>query len=105
MENYIQLAGALSALKEDGAELDWAEIVPQVISLGAKIGIAIYGNPLSPEGQINWKDPVHGIILELSRKYRGICLDRGIILPGELFDWRDIRAIEYFKATTEDGKC
>lgn len=93
MNEYTQLIGALSALKEDGAALDWAAINNQLIDLGGRIGIADFGDPLTGAEPTGWADPVHEVIRDLARKYRAMCIERGLIRPGELFDWRDARPI------------
>lgn len=69
--NYEQLCGALGALKTSGVKLDWKKINNELLEI-AKNQITV-----NTEAE------------PLLRKYRRLCLDIGIIRPGELFCLND----------------
>ena len=85
---YEQLAGALGALKQDGADLDWPALNEQMRDLGRRLGIATYGDPHTGAPPQHDAD-LQAEIATLHRQYRDMCLARGIVRVGELFDDRD----------------
>lgn len=93
MDTYSQLCGALSVLKLHGADLPWTELYERMRDIGRRIGIAQFGDPLAGTPPTGATDPVHQEINDLHRTYRDMCLDRGLIRPGELFDLNDSGAL------------
>lgn len=88
--SYEQLCGALGLLKQDDAELDWLAINDQIRDIARRLGIALYGSPGSEFVCTNINDPVFAEIETLHRQYRDMCLSRGLIRRGELFNRHDI---------------
>jgi hypothetical protein len=89
MSTYDQLCGALGMLKQNGVKLDWAAINEQMRDIGRRVGIARFGDPISNTTATGFTDPVHDEVQTMHRKYRDMCLERGLIERGYLFDDRD----------------
>jgi hypothetical protein len=89
MSTYDQLCGALGVLKQNDVELDWAAINGQMRDIGLRVGIARFGDPIANTPPTGFTDPAHGEVQALHRKYRNMCLERGLIQRGYLFNGRD----------------
>jgi hypothetical protein len=70
--NYEQLCGALGVLKSAGVDLPWVEINDQLRAV-ARLNIA----------------EREAAAESLLRQYRNMCLERGLIRSGELFNISD----------------
>lgn len=70
--NYEQLCGALGVLKSAGVDLPWVEINDQLISISR----------LSTTEMEMAAEP-------MLRQYRNMCLERGLMRRGELFNISD----------------
>lgn len=77
---YFQLCGAVGLLKSSGVDLDYDSIIQEIRN------VAALNTPQSNTAMIDAARP-------LWRKYRDMCLERGLIRPGELFNWHDIHAL------------
>lgn len=89
MSTYDQLCGALGMLKTNGVELPWEEINEQMRGIGRRVGIAKFGDPIANTPATGFTDQVHEEVRVLHRQYRDMCLARGLIERGYLFDDRD----------------
>jgi len=89
MSTYDQLCGALGMLKQNGAELDWPATNEQMRDIGRRAGIARFGDPIANTPATGFTDPVYKEMHALHRKYRDMCLERGLVDRGYLFDERD----------------
>jgi len=74
--NYDQLCGALGMLKTNGVELDWNSINQTMRE------IAALNTADSALAMNTAAEPLH-------RKYRDMCLERGLIQRGYMFDAHD----------------
>ena len=74
--SYHQLCGALGMLKTNGVELPWEEINEQMKEI-ARLNTAESSLAMNTAAQ------------PLLRRYRDMCLERGLIRRGELFDLND----------------
>ena len=89
MSTYDQLCGALGMLKQNDVELDWTAIYEQMRDIGRRVGIAHFGDPIANTPATGFADPVHADVRTLHRKYRDMCLERGLIERGYLFNQYD----------------
>ena len=87
---YNQLCGALGMLKTDGADLDWQALNAKMIDIGRRYGISQFGNPHGDNAPTGESDSVHDEIEEMHKRYRAMCISRGLIRPGYLFAEYDI---------------
>ena len=74
--SYQQLCGALGMLKTNGVELDW-EIINEQLKEIARLNTAESSLAMNTAAQ------------PLLRQYRDMCLERGLIRRGELFNLDD----------------
>lgn len=89
MSTYGQLCGALGMLKQNGVELDWPALNEQMRDIGRRVGIARFGDPVANTTANGFSALVHDEVRALHRKYRDMCLERGLIERGYLFNDRD----------------
>lgn len=89
MSTYDQLCGALGILKQNDVELDWTAINEQMRDIGCRVGIARFGDQIANTPATGFSDPVYAEIQAMHRQYRDMCLERGLIERGYLFNDRD----------------
>src|SRR3990167_7901978 len=88
MSTYDQLCGALGMLKQNDVELDYPAINEQMRDIGRRVGVARFGDPIASTPATGFSDQVYAEVQALHRQYRDMCLERGLIERGYLFDDR-----------------
>lgn len=71
---YADLCCALGLLKQNGADLDWAALDAKLREISC-----------NANGDIR---ALNKASASLAKKYRSMCVEQGLLKPGEMFDWR-----------------